>query len=153
MEDDPLMFRMIPDFHGEDCAIDFDIGPAMRAISPEDFEAELCTRYYWGKPMKTHPPDTFLNMIENGGSTRDSIVEYATEGPPDRPHQGGECEVCHRSWYSDEGYEIVAVEGRDDVFMWFDRNRPDLVERGLISREHGKRFPFPLRTIINRVLR
>lgn len=152
-QDDPLIFRMVPDFHGQDCAIDFDIGPAMRAITPEDFEAELCTRYHWGKPGETYPADTFLDMIDNGSSTRDSLSEYASDGPPDKPHQGGECEVCHRHWHADEGYEIVAVEGRDDVFMWFDRNRPDLVERGLISREHGKRFRFPTRTIINRVLR
>jgi hypothetical protein len=37
--------------------------------------------------------------------------------------------------------------------MWFDRNRPDLVNLGLISPEHGKRLLFSTRTIINRVLR
>ena len=151
MEDDPLMFRMVPDFHGHECAIDFDIAPAMRAISPEDFEAELLG--YYRDVRSSNRPEYFLDMISTGSTWRDAIAEYATEGPPDTPHQGGECEVCHRHWYADEGHEIVAVEGRDDVFMWFDRNRPDLVERGLISREHGKRFLFPLRTIINRVLR
>ena len=148
--DDPLMFRMIPDFHGEDCAIDFDIGPAMLAITPDDFEAELCTYY---RNHGDDEVDPFLDMISSGNHVRDSLGEYATEGPPDKPYQGGECEVCHRHWYSDEGYEIVSVEGRDDVFMWFDRNRPDLVERGLISGEYGKRLPFLTRTVINRVLR
>lgn len=149
--EDPLMFRMVPDIHGIDCAIDFDIGPAMLAISPEDFEAELLG--YYRDVRSSNRPEYFLDMISTGSTWRDAIAEYATEGPPDTPHQLGECEVCHLHWYADEGHEVVAVDGRDDVFMWFDRNRPDLVELGLISKEHGKRFSFPTRPIINRVLR
>jgi len=149
--DDPLMFRMVPDFHGSDCAIDFDIGPAMLAISPEDFVDELLG--YYADVRRSNQPDYFLDLIDTGSIYRDSIAEYATEGPPDTPHQGGECEVCYRDWGADEGHEIVAVDGRDDVFMWFDRNRPDLVKLGLISPEHGKRLLFSTRTIINRVLR
>ena len=148
--EDPLMFRMVPDFHGIDCAIDFDIGPAMLAISPEDFETELCTYY---RNHGDEELDPFLDMISSGNQIRDSLGEYATEGPPDKPYRGGECGVCGESWYADEGHEIVSVDGRDDVFMWFDRNRPDLVERGLISGDHGKRLPFLTRTVINRVLR
>jgi hypothetical protein len=150
MEDDPLMFRMIPDFHGIDCARDFDIGPAMMEITPDDFERDFCSYY---RTNNNNAVDPFLNMISSGNHVRDSLDEYATEGPFDKPHRGGECEVCYRRWYADEGYEIVAVDGRDDVFMWFDRNRPDLVKLGLISSEHGKSFLFPTRTIINRVLR
>ena len=150
---DPLDFLMVPDFHGDDCAIRFDIGPAMMAIPPEDFEAELCT-YYRGNG--DNELDPFLDMISSGSDVRDSLREYATDGPPDTPHTGGTCEICGESWHSDEGYEIVSVEGRDDVFMWFDRNRPDLVARGLISSEHGPgrctccRVPLETQTVINR---
>jgi len=138
--EDPLMFRMVPDFHGIDCAIDFDIAPAMLTISPEDFENAFLSEGY------------FLDMNDEGSETRDGIKEYSDE-PPDTPYRDGECGVCGESWYADEGHEIVSVDGRDDVFMWFDRNRPDLVERGLISGDHGKRLPFLTRTVINRVLR
>jgi len=138
--EDPLMFRMVPDFHGIDCAIDFDIAPAMLTISPEDFENAFLSEGY------------FLDMIDEGSETRDGIKEYSDE-PPDTPYRDGECGVCSESWYRDEGYEIVSVDGRDDVFMWFDRNRPDLVQLGLISPYHGRRRSFTMRTVINRVLR
>jgi hypothetical protein len=150
---DPLDFLMVPDFHGGGCAIRFDIGPAMRAISPEDFEAELLG--YYRDVRSSNQPEYFLDMISTGSTWRDGIREYC-EDPPDTPHTGGTCEICGESWYADEGYEIVASDGHDDVYMWFDRNRPDLVARGLISSEHGPgrctccRIPLETQTVINR---
>ena len=142
------MFRMIPDFHGGLCHR-LRHHPAMRAISPETSRRKSHPLLQ-GKPIKTNPPDTFLNMIENSNSTPVRL----SHTPPRcarRAHRGGECEVCHRDWYSDEGYEIVAVEGRMTLHVV--RSQPsDLVERGLISADHGKRFPFPSAAIINRVL-
>jgi hypothetical protein len=142
---DPLDFLMVPDFHGGGCAIRFDIGPEMRTISPDSFQSAFLGGLN----------SNFLDMINEGSAWRDGIREYC-EDPPDTPHTGGTCEICGESWYADEGYEIVASDGHDDVYMWFDRNRPDLVARGLISSEHGPgrctccRIPLETQTVINR---
>ena len=144
---DPLIFRMIPDTHFGDCVVDFDIGPQMANIDPEDFRNVFLNNH-----------DNFLDMIEEGSEERDRIKEYANYGPPDTPYTGGDCEICGEAWHSDEGYEIVADGTRIDVYEWFDANRPDLMAMGLVSPTHGPdrceccRWVIPLdtQTVINR---
>ncbi len=133
-----LPFMVIPDFHGEDCAQYFDMGPAIRNMSPWEFESAFITSQY----------PSFMDMIDEGNETRDLLFEYATGDRPDIPYLGGNCDECLEEWGSDEGYEVVPEFSTTEVFSWFITNRPDLLANNLITPEVGRRRY--LRMVINR---